>query len=67
MAFDLELPILPLTINGTDKVSATGTFNLFPEKVGIIVHPPIDIKKYGERNMPELISKTKAVIASARK
>ena len=65
-AFDLDLPILPVTINGTDKVFPTGTFNLFPGKVDIVIHPSINIEEYRD-NMPGLIDKTKAAISSARK
>ena len=67
MAFDLDLPILPVTINGTDKVWPTNTFDIFPGKVDAIVHPAIDISNYQEEDMPALIKRTKEVIASSRK
>jgi 1-acyl-sn-glycerol-3-phosphate acyltransferase len=66
-AFDLDLPILPVTINGTDKVFPTGTFDLFPGKIDIFIHPPIDIHRYKEGGMQNLIADTKEVIAAARK
>jgi 1-acyl-sn-glycerol-3-phosphate acyltransferase len=66
LAFDLNLPLLPVTINGTDKVWPTGTFNLFPGKVDIIIHAPIDINTYDEKNILELMQRTKEVIAAAR-
>ena len=66
LAFDLELPLLPVTINGTERVWPTGTYNLFPGKVKLTIHPPIDIHEYGEANIQQLISDAKAVIASAR-
>jgi 1-acyl-sn-glycerol-3-phosphate acyltransferase len=66
LAYDLDLPLLPVTINGTDKVWPTGTFNLFPGNVDIIIHPPIDIHQYEGANMLQLISDTREVIASAR-
>ncbi|MCG8311028.1 MAG: 1-acyl-sn-glycerol-3-phosphate acyltransferase [Cytophagales bacterium] len=65
-AFDLDLPILPVTINGTEKVFPTGTWNLFPGKVNVIIHAPIDIHKYGESNMQPLIADAKEIITSAR-
>ena len=66
LAYDLDLPLLPVTINGTDKVWPTGTFNLFPGNVDIIIHPSIDIHQYEGANMLQLISDTREVIASAR-
>ena len=66
LAFDLDLPLLPVTINGTEMVWPTGTFNLFPGKVSVTIHPPIDIHKYGEENIQQLMSDAKKVIASAR-
>lgn len=66
-AFDLELPILPVTINGTDKVFPTNTLNLFPGKVDIIVHPSMDIRNYKEENIQQLMSEAKEVIGAARK
>lgn len=67
LAFDLNLPILPITINGTDKVFPTGTFNLFPGKIDIIVHEPIDIKQYQEGNILQLMNDTRDKIAASRK
>ncbi len=66
-AYDLDLPILPVTINGTNRVFPTGTLNLFPGKIDIIVHPPIDIHEFKEDKIGELMNFTKSVIASARK
>jgi len=66
-AFDLELPILPVTINGTDKVFPTNTLNLFPGNVDIIVHPPLDIHNYMEEHMQQLMSEVRDVIGAARK
>jgi 1-acyl-sn-glycerol-3-phosphate acyltransferase len=66
LAFDLSLPILPVTINGTDKVLPTGSLNLFPGKIDIIVHAPKDITSYDESNLKKLMDETKEVIESAR-
>jgi len=66
LAFDLNLPILPLTINGTDKVLPTGTLNLFPGKIDIIIHPPIHLEDHHESNIGALMDQTKKVIESSR-
>jgi 1-acyl-sn-glycerol-3-phosphate acyltransferase len=66
-AFDLNLPILPVTINGTDEIFPADTWNLFPGKVEMFIHPPIDIQDYKDENILQLISDTKDIIASARR
>jgi len=66
-AFDLGLPILPVTINGTDKVFPADTWYLFPGKVEIIIHPPIEIKNYQGKIIQQLVADTKEIIASSRK
>ncbi len=66
-AFDLDLSILPVTINGTDKVWPTGTFNLFPGKIDIIIHPAIELKNYSEKSILKLMDDAKQIIASDRK
>lgn len=66
LAYDLDLPILPITINGSDKVLPTNTANLFPGKIEIIIHPAIDIHKYEPDHMKDLMDDARAVIAAAR-
>jgi 1-acyl-sn-glycerol-3-phosphate acyltransferase len=63
-AVDLGLPILPVSINGTDRILPSDTFNLFPGKAEIIFHPPIDIAPYTKENIPELIQRVRTVIES---
>ncbi len=63
-AFDLNLPILPVTINGTNKIMPSGSFNLLPGKAKLIVHSPIDISQYTRENVGDLMEATKKVIDS---
>lgn len=65
-AYDLGLPMLPVTINGTDKVFPADSWNLFRGKVDIVVHQAIYIRQYGESKIHQLIEDTKTAIASAR-
>ncbi len=62
LALDLDLPILPITIKGTKDILPTGTSNLLPGKVEMIIHEPIDITGYNDLNIKELIDKTWSVI-----
>ena len=63
-AFDLDLPILPLSIRGTRKILPPGTLDIFPGKAEIIIHRPVDIRKYGIENLAALMKHTREVIES---
>lgn len=62
LALDLELPILPITVIGTNKILPTDSFNLLPGKAKLIVHEPVDVKYYSENNMNELMETIKTTI-----
>jgi 1-acyl-sn-glycerol-3-phosphate acyltransferase len=62
MALDLGIPLLPITIMGTKDILPTKSLNLFPGKVKMIVHPPVDIKKYGQEDMEKLMADVKVII-----
>ncbi|WP_430809277.1 MULTISPECIES: lysophospholipid acyltransferase family protein [unclassified Carboxylicivirga] len=63
IAFELGLPILPITIVDTYKVYNKG-LNLLPGSVEMVIHPPIDTRKYMDQPN-ELIDKTYNIIQSA--
>jgi 1-acyl-sn-glycerol-3-phosphate acyltransferase len=65
LALDLELPILPLTLMDTIKIMPTNTLNIMPGRVKMIIHEPIDIKKYTEETLPELMLHAKEIIGCA--
>jgi 1-acyl-sn-glycerol-3-phosphate acyltransferase len=60
MAFDLNLPILPVTIVDTHKIMGKGFFNLFPGKAQLVIHQPIDISSYQQNDevLVELVYQT---------
>lgn len=63
-AFDLGLPILPVSISGTWKVMPSKTMKLLPGRVVITIHPPIDTTQWRRENMEELISTTRDAIGN---
>jgi len=65
MALDLGLPILPVSISGTNRILAGGTLKLLPGHARIHIHPPIDTSTYTVDSREDLIAKTREVIASA--
>ncbi|MFO7659240.1 MAG: lysophospholipid acyltransferase family protein [Bacteroidales bacterium] len=67
LALELNLPILPVTVVNTKNILPTGTINLLPGKVKLIVHEPVAIYGYTETNMPELMQHIRHVIESGLK
>jgi len=61
MAFELGLPILPITLNGTHNVMSGGLETLKYGKAKMIIHDPIDTLKYVD-NKDKLIEITQATI-----
>jgi len=61
-AFDLNLPILPVTIKGTREILPSGTTNLLPGKAEIIIHPAIELKKYFPEDLDGLMADTRSAI-----
>ncbi|MFZ5571330.1 MAG: lysophospholipid acyltransferase family protein [Thermodesulfobacteriota bacterium] len=64
-AADLGLPILPITIVGTGEILPKNTVDLFPGRVLMTIHPPIDIHGYDAENLEILMDKVRSVIESA--
>lgn len=62
MALDLGIPVLPVTINGTRNILPKGSLDLMPGGATMIIHKPIDVKGYDEKNMNELMDKTRVMI-----
>lgn len=62
MAKNLNMPILPITLVGTDKIVPAGSLDLFPGKAYMHIHPPIDV---GGASIEELKTLTRSAIESA--
>lgn len=64
MAIDIGLPILPITIIGTRDILPPKTMNLLPGTAKMIIHKPIDIDGYDDKNIQELMKKARELIES---
>ena len=64
MALDLGLPILPVTLTGTDKIMPAGTLRVYPGKAGLTFHPPIPIDGCRRTDVRRLMEQAKAAIES---
>lgn len=67
MALDLGIPLLPITIMGTKDILPTKSLSLFPGKVKMILHPPVDIKKYDQEDLEKLMADVKIIIETPLK
>ncbi|PYT08773.1 MAG: 1-acyl-sn-glycerol-3-phosphate acyltransferase [Acidobacteria bacterium] len=56
------VPIVPVSIRGTFKLLPKTTLAPRPGRVDVIIGHPIDTREYSERNLGELISRTRAAI-----
>lgn len=65
IAFDLKLPILPITVIGTSNILPTGSFNLLPGKVQLIIHKPINIAGVEEKDYERVVEDVRGVINEA--
>jgi 1-acyl-sn-glycerol-3-phosphate acyltransferase len=62
MARELDLPILPVSIQGTRKILPPKTLDLFPGRAVMRVHEPVDIRQYDEDSQDRLISDVRDII-----
>lgn len=63
-AIDLEIPILPVTISGTRNILPARSFDQYPGKASMIIHEPMDVKKYSKKNVEKFIRDAKNIISS---
>jgi len=66
IAHQLDLPILPVTLVGTNDIMGSGFLNVMPGKVKLIIHEPIDVRKYKDKHSV-LMEITRSVIESGLK
>lgn len=63
-AKDMNLPILPITLRGSDGVLPAKTLGLLPGRTEIIIHRPIAATQVANTGADELMAQTRAIIAS---
>lgn len=62
-AIDTQLPILPITINHTDKLLPKYSLNLKCGTVEVHIHPEIDTSKYSKDSIVELLNNSRNIIS----
>ena len=66
VATSQNLPILPVTIIGTRDIQRPKSLLIFPGKVSMVIHPAIEIEGECQEEIRDLMTRTRAVIASAQ-
>ncbi len=64
-AMDTGLPILPVTIRGSDRILPPRSLDLFPGKAGVVIHPPIDMSRAGTEDIDRIIASARTTISGA--
>jgi len=68
IAVEQQLPIIPITLNGPYKILPIGSFNIKPNRMEMIIHPPVIPHKKGEADkemLQNLVNSTQQTIYSA--
>lgn len=63
MAKDMNLPILPITLRGTDAILPAKTLALLPGRTEIIIHRPISQEQVAGKTADELMNDSRSIIA----
>ncbi len=63
MAMETGVPIVPITLLGTETLWPKGKFFIKPGEVTVVFHPPIDPKQFSDRD--ELVKAVRDQIASS--
>ncbi|MGH1366297.1 MAG: lysophospholipid acyltransferase family protein [Calditrichia bacterium] len=56
LAVDAEIPILPVTIDGTFAIFPKGSYTFKPGNVTLTIHPPISVEGYSRANRDQLMA-----------
>ncbi|MDR3195125.1 MAG: 1-acyl-sn-glycerol-3-phosphate acyltransferase [Tannerella sp.] len=68
VAADQQLPVVPITLNGTFRVLPVGSLQAHPHRIEMIIHPPILIDKQTlaeTGGLQNLTNHTRDIVASA--
>ena len=64
MAEDLQLPILPVSIDGADGVMPSGSIKILPGKITMTFHEPIGVDEINARSNSEIMNMAQNAVAS---
>ncbi|HBG41846.1 lysophospholipid acyltransferase family protein [Limibacterium fermenti] len=65
IAYDMKLPVVPLTLNGPFDVMSRNTLLFTPGTLELVIHPPIPTESLSETDIPQLVERSKEIIQEA--
>ncbi|MGH9788987.1 MAG: lysophospholipid acyltransferase family protein [Candidatus Acidiferrales bacterium] len=65
LALRAGVPIVPITVDGADRVMAKGKWEIYPGVVRVTVHPPVETRGRRPEERRQLAAQVRAAIASA--
>jgi 1-acyl-sn-glycerol-3-phosphate acyltransferase len=65
IATDLQLPVVPVTIDGSYTTLTKGNWFVKPNRLKLIIHPPLSTQGLSDSDIPGLLEQTRRVIAES--
>lgn len=65
IADQMQLPVVPITINGSFEVMKIHSYFIKPQKLELVIHEPISTENLSEEDIPMLMERTRCDIASS--
>lgn len=65
MAKDMQLPILPVSIKGANRVMPANSLKILPGKIQLFIHEPITKQQVQDKSIEEMIQSTRDVITKS--
>lgn len=62
IAYDLKLPIVPLTINGPFDVMKRGTYQIHPRRMELVIHEPIFMNQVSDEQIHDVMKRVRQTI-----
>jgi len=62
IAKEMDLPIVPVTLNGPFEVMKIHTYLINPGKLELIIHDPIPTEGLTDENIPNLLTQTRNIV-----
>ena len=64
LAVNSQVPIFPVSIQGSYALLPKGSFFAKKGKVGVIFHPPVSVQGFDRNNLSQLMGKVRSIIQS---
>ena len=65
MAMEAGVPVVPVTVHGTEKLMPKGSLAVRPGRMALVFHPPIATKGLREEDRQELIARVRRTMEAA--